>query len=43
MKTYLEVGKLLKNVDIKYWNNVIKDYSNRLTIKFGKRYTTRNM
>ena len=40
MKTYLEVGELLKNVDIKYGNNVIKDYSNRLTIKFGKKYTT---
>ena len=40
MKTYLEVGKLLKDADIKYGNNVIKDYSNRLTIKFGKKYTT---
>ena len=40
MKTYLEVGQLLKNVDIKYGNNVIKDYSNRLTMKFGKKYTT---
>ena len=40
MKTYLEVGELLKDADIKYGNNVIKDYSNRLTIKFGKQYTT---
>jgi len=40
LKTYLEVGKLLKDADIKYGNNVIKDYSNRLTIKFGKKYTT---
>ena len=40
MKTYLEVGELLKDVDIKYGNNVIKDYSNRLTMKFGKKYTT---
>ena len=39
MKTYLEVGELLKDVDIKYGNNVIKDYSNRLTMKFGKKYT----
>lgn len=37
MKTYLEVGQLLKNVDTKYGKNVIKDYSNRLTIKFGKK------
>ena len=40
MKTYLEVGKLLKDADIKYSNNVIKDYSNRLTMKFGQKYTT---
>ena len=40
MKTYLEVGELLKDADIKYGNNVIKDYSNRLTMKFGKKYTT---
>ena len=40
LKTYLEVGKLLKDADIKYGNKVIKDYSNRLTIKFGKKYTT---
>ena len=40
LKTYLEVGKLLKDADIKYGNKVIKDYSNRITIKFGKKYTT---
>ena len=40
MKTYLEVGQLLKNIDTKYGKNVIKDYSNRLTIKFGKKYST---
>ena len=40
LKTYLEVGKLLKDADIKYGNKVIKDYSNRLTIKFDKKYTT---
>jgi len=39
MKTYLEVGKILKYVDTKYGKKVIKDYSNRLTIKFGKKYT----
>ena len=39
MDTYLEVGKLLKEADIKYGNNVIKNYSNRLTMKFGKKYT----
>ena len=40
MKTYLEVGSLLKNVDTKYGKNVIKNYSKRLTIKFGKKYST---
>ena len=40
IKTYLEVGKLLKNVDTKYGKNVIKDYSKRLTNKFGKKYTS---
>lgn len=39
MKTYLEVGELLKDVDTKYGKGVIKDYSKRLTIKFGKKYT----
>ena len=40
MKTYLEVGELLKDVDTKYGKSVIKDYSKRLTIKFGKKYST---
>ena len=40
IKTYLEVGKLLKNVDTKYGKKVIKDYSNKLSIKFGKKYST---
>ena len=40
IKTYLEIGQLLKNVDTKYGKSVIKDYSKRLTNKFGKKYTT---
>ena len=40
IKTYLEVGELLKNVDTKYGKNVIKDHSKRLTNKFGKKYTS---
>ncbi|MBQ7140624.1 MAG: DUF1016 family protein [Bacilli bacterium] len=40
IKTYFEIGKLLKNVDIKYGKGVIKEYSKRLTIKFGKKYTS---
>ena len=40
IKTYLEVGELLKNVDTKYGKNVMKEYSKRLTNKFGQKYTT---
>ena len=39
MKTYLEVGGLLSEVDTRYGKSVIKNYSKRLTIKFGKKYT----
>jgi len=38
--TYLEIGKLLKNIDIKYGKNIIKTFSERLSINFGKKYTT---
>lgn len=38
-KTYLEIGELLNGIDYKYGKNVIKDYSCRLTMKFGKKYT----
>ena len=39
IKTYLEIGKLLNNINTKYGNNVIKEYSERLTYKFGKKYS----
>ena len=39
IKTYLEIGKLLNNINTKYGNNVIKEYSERLTHKFGKKYS----
>ena len=39
MQTYLEIGELLNGVNIKYGKSVMKDYSNRLTNKFGKKYT----
>ena len=38
--TYLEIGKLLKNIDTKYGKNIIKTFSERLSINFGKKYTT---
>ena len=40
MKTYLEVGELLRNVDTKYGKSVIKDYSRKLTNKFGNKYSS---
>ena len=40
MKTYLEVGELFKNVDTKYGKSVIKDYSKKLTNKFGNKYSS---
>lgn len=39
MRTYLEVGALLKDVDTKYGKSIIKEYSKRLSVKFGKKYT----
>lgn len=39
MKTYLEIGELLSCIDTKYGKSVIKEYSNRLITKFGKRYS----
>ena len=39
MRTYIEIGELLNSIDTKYGKNVIKDYSNKLTNKFGKKYT----
>ena len=39
MKTYIEVGELLNGIDTKFGKSVIKDYSNKLTNKFGKKYT----
>lgn len=39
MNTYLEIGKLLKDVDTKYGKSVIKEYSRRLTTYFGRKYT----
>ena len=39
MKTYLEIGELISSVDTKYGKSIIKEYSNRLINKFGKRYS----
>ena len=39
MKTYLEIGELISSIDTKYGKSIIKEYSNRLITKFGKRYS----
>lgn len=39
MQAYLEVVELLNRIDIKYGKSIIKEYSSRLTIRFGKKYT----
>ena len=39
MKTYLEIGELISSVDTNYGKSIIKEYSNRLITKFGKRYS----
>lgn len=40
VKTYYEIGKLLKEADTKYGKGIFKEYSRKLTIEFGKKYTT---
>ncbi|MBR3523352.1 MAG: DUF1016 family protein [Bacilli bacterium] len=39
IRTYLIIGNLLNNIDIKYGRGVINDYAKRLSLKFGKKYT----
>ena len=48
LSTYYNVGKLLIEVQggedrAKYGDNLIKEYSERLTKKLGKWYSTRNL
>ena len=40
IKTYLDIGKLLNEIDIKYGKSIVKEFSKRLTEQFGKKYTT---
>ena len=37
--TYYEIGRLLNEVGNKYGDNIIKKYSEKLTIQFGKSYS----
>lgn len=40
IKTYLDIGKLLNEIDIKYGKSIVKEFSKRLTEQFEKKYTT---
>ena len=41
--TYFEIGALLDEAGSKYGDNIIKDYSNRLLLEFGKSYNERTL
>lgn len=41
--TYFEIGKLLTEAGGKYGDNIIKEYSNKLVIEFGKKYNERTL
>ena len=41
LKTYYNVGKLLSEAGKHYGEGIIKEYSRKLTIEVGKKYSTR--
>ena len=41
--TYFEIGKLLDEAGSKYGDNILKNYSNRLVVEFGKKYNERTL
>ena len=41
--TYYEIGRLLNEAGNKYGDSIIKKYSEKLTIQFGKNYSYRNL
>ena len=43
VKTYYEIGKLLYEAGSKYGENIIKNYSKKLTVQFGSNYSYRNL
>lgn len=43
LSTYYNVGKLLSEAGKHYGDGIIKEYSKRLTIEFGKGYSKRNL
>lgn len=40
---YFEIGKLLSEAGKEYGKNIIKQYSEKLTIEVGKKYNERNL
>ena len=43
LETYYNIGKELAEAGKHYGEGIIKKYSERLTLKFGKGYSTRNL
>ena len=41
--TYFEIGKLLNEAGGKYGDNIIDEYSKKLVVEVGKKYTKRNL
>lgn len=41
--TYFEIGKLLSEAGSKYGDNIIEEYSKKLTIEVGKKYNSRTL
>ena len=41
--TYFEIGKLLDEAGSKYGDNILKNYSNRLVVEFGKKNNERTL
>jgi len=43
VKVYFEIGELLSNAGKEYGKNIIKQYSEKLTVEVGKKYNERNL
>ena len=43
IKNYFEIGKILSEAGKEYGKNIIKEYSNKLTIEVGEKYNERNL
>ena len=43
IKNYFEIGKILSEAGKEYDKNIIKEYSNKLTIEIEKKYNERTL